>query len=209
MTQWEIQVKKKHHGGPFPGGLISGEGAFPEEPLTPASSFLDLPSDLPTAGHREFLRKRRLLAKVLQHLQASGLPGQEQAQTFLVHLCRRNCRPNTLRAYADTIQLFLTFLRHRGKARLKTLTRGDPGGLVGAGAGPGFEGHLRKIPLGLGEGLGVEHIWVEIREKWFTNEVIDSLEAVEDRLVEALVALETEKDLVASTTGFDWIVNCL
>jgi integrase/recombinase XerD len=125
MTQWEIQVEKKHHGRPFPEVLISGEGAFPEEPLTPPSSFFDLPSDLPPAGHREFLRKRRLLAKVLQHLQASGLPGQEQAQIFLVHLYRRNCRPNTLRAYADTIQLFLTFLRHTGKARLETLTRGD------------------------------------------------------------------------------------
>jgi putative transposase len=55
----------------------------------------------------------------------------------------------------------------------------------------------------------VEHIWDEIREKWFTNEVFDSLEAVEDRLVEALVALENDKELVASTTSFDWIINCL
>ena len=53
----------------------------------------------------------------------------------------------------------------------------------------------------------VEHIWDEIREKWFTNEVFNSLEAVEDRLVEALVALENDRDLVASTTGFDWIIN--
>ena len=55
----------------------------------------------------------------------------------------------------------------------------------------------------------VEHLWDEIREKWFTNEVFNSLEAVEDRLVEALVALEDDKALVASTTGFDWIINCL
>jgi hypothetical protein len=27
--------------------------------------------------------------------------------------------------------------------------------------------------------------------------------------VEALVALENDKELVASTTGFDWIINCL
>ena len=54
----------------------------------------------------------------------------------------------------------------------------------------------------------VEHIWDEIREKWFTNEVFDSLEAVEDRLVEALVNLENDKESVASTTGFDWIINC-
>ena len=54
----------------------------------------------------------------------------------------------------------------------------------------------------------VEHIWDEIREKWFANEVFNSLDAVEDRLVEALVALENDRKLVASTTGFDWIINC-
>ena len=53
----------------------------------------------------------------------------------------------------------------------------------------------------------VEDIWDEIREKWFTNEVFNSLDAVEDRLVEALVALENDRELVASTTGFDWIIN--
>jgi hypothetical protein len=47
----------------------------------------------------------------------------------------------------------------------------------------------------------VEHIWDEIREKWFANEVFNSLDAVEDRLVEALVALENDRELVASTTG--------
>lgn len=125
MTQWEIQVEKKHHGKPFPEVLISGEGAFPDEPLTPPSISFDLPSDLPPAGHREFLRKRRFLAKVVQQLQASGLPGQEQAQTFLVHLYRRNCRPNTLRAYAGAIHLFLTFLHHAGKVHLETIIRED------------------------------------------------------------------------------------
>ena len=33
----------------------------------------------------------------------------------------------------------------------------------------------------------VEHLWDEVREKWFANEVLDSLDGVEDRLVEALV----------------------
>jgi hypothetical protein len=53
-----------------------------------------------------------------------------------------------------------------------------------------------------------EHIWDEIREKRFAKEVFDSLEAVEERLVESLVALEQNQKLVASTTGFDWIINC-
>jgi hypothetical protein len=54
----------------------------------------------------------------------------------------------------------------------------------------------------------MEHLWEELREKWFANEVFDSLDSVEDRLVEALVALEGNQNLVASTTGFDWIINC-
>ena len=54
----------------------------------------------------------------------------------------------------------------------------------------------------------VEYLWDEIREKWFANEVFDSLEGVEDRLVEALVALERNQDWVSSITGCDWIINC-
>jgi transposase len=54
----------------------------------------------------------------------------------------------------------------------------------------------------------VEHIWDEIREKWFANEVFNSLDAGEDRLVEALVALENDRELVASITGLDWFINC-
>ena len=54
----------------------------------------------------------------------------------------------------------------------------------------------------------MEHIWDEVRGKWFANEVFDSLDGVEDRLVEALVSLERNQDLVASITGFDWLINC-
>jgi transposase len=53
-----------------------------------------------------------------------------------------------------------------------------------------------------------EPIWDEIREKWFPNKVFNSLDAVEDRLVEALVSLENDKKLVASTISFEWIFNC-
>lgn len=53
----------------------------------------------------------------------------------------------------------------------------------------------------------VEHLWEEIREKWFPNLVFDSLTAVEDRLVEAVAALEKNSQQVAQITGFDWIVS--
>ena len=56
----------------------------------------------------------------------------------------------------------------------------------------------------------VEHLCDEVREKRFTNLVFDSLDAVEDCLVEALATLERDTHRVQSITGFDWIVNiCL
>lgn len=53
----------------------------------------------------------------------------------------------------------------------------------------------------------MEHLWDEIREKWFPNLVFDSMEAVADRLVEALVWLENHPKPTASITAFDWIVS--
>jgi len=53
----------------------------------------------------------------------------------------------------------------------------------------------------------MEHLWEEIREKQFPNLIFDSMEAVTDRLVQALVWLESHPKLTASITGFDWIVS--
>jgi transposase len=53
----------------------------------------------------------------------------------------------------------------------------------------------------------MEHIWDEIREKWFPNLTFRTLGAVEDRLVEAAQALEHDPALTAATTGFHWIIS--
>ena len=53
----------------------------------------------------------------------------------------------------------------------------------------------------------MEHLWDEIREKWFPNLVFNSLEAVEDRLIQAVLTLERNAESVASITGFDWIIS--
>jgi transposase len=52
-----------------------------------------------------------------------------------------------------------------------------------------------------------EHLWECIRETWFPNKTFNSLDAVEDTLVEALVSLENDHSKVQSITGFSWIVN--
>jgi transposase len=51
----------------------------------------------------------------------------------------------------------------------------------------------------------VEHLWDEVREKWFGNRVFASLSAVEEQLITALKTLEEDAPRVASLTGFEWI----
>lgn len=52
-----------------------------------------------------------------------------------------------------------------------------------------------------------EHVWDELREKYFHNLTFNSIGAVENRLVEGLCGLENDKATIQSTTGFDWIVS--
>ncbi|MBI4727380.1 transposase [candidate division TA06 bacterium] len=52
-----------------------------------------------------------------------------------------------------------------------------------------------------------EHLWDEIREKWFPNRVFNSLAAVEDTLVDSLVTLENDHKSVKGLIGFDWIID--
>lgn len=55
----------------------------------------------------------------------------------------------------------------------------------------------------------VEHLWDDLREKFFHNRVFVSIEALEDHLVSALLAFENDTDKVQSITGWDWIINAL
>ena len=52
-----------------------------------------------------------------------------------------------------------------------------------------------------------EHVWDEVREKWFANDALKSMNAVEGRLVDALFTLEEDSSRVQYLTGFPWIVN--
>src|SRR4051794_11991673 len=51
----------------------------------------------------------------------------------------------------------------------------------------------------------VEHVWDEIREKWFPYPTLSRPHAVEEQLITALKTLEEDALRVASLTGFDWI----
>lgn len=53
----------------------------------------------------------------------------------------------------------------------------------------------------------VEHLWDELREKHFHNRAFDSLDALEDQLIEGLLALEADYQRVESICAWDWIIN--
>jgi len=55
----------------------------------------------------------------------------------------------------------------------------------------------------------VEHLWKEVREKYFHNLVFDSIDAVGDRLMEALAAMNQNPDTVKRFSGFKWIITSL
>jgi len=53
----------------------------------------------------------------------------------------------------------------------------------------------------------VEHVWDELREKYFHSRVFSSLEEVEQHLLEALVAFERSSERIRSTCTWPWIIN--
>ena len=50
-----------------------------------------------------------------------------------------------------------------------------------------------------------ENIWDDMREKFFRNLVFDSMEAVENRLCEAMIHYFNNPDTVKSITAFPWL----
>jgi len=52
-----------------------------------------------------------------------------------------------------------------------------------------------------------ENIWHELREKYFYNLYFDTLNEVDDKLMDALASFENNHDLVKSNTAFHWIIS--
>jgi len=54
-----------------------------------------------------------------------------------------------------------------------------------------------------------EHIWDELREKFFHNRTFESLDALEDQLVSGLQTLEADLPRVRKIVAWDWIINAI
>jgi transposase len=54
-----------------------------------------------------------------------------------------------------------------------------------------------------------EHLWDELREKHFHNRVFESIDALEDHLIDSLRDMENDVDRVASITRWPWIITAV
>jgi len=52
-------------------------------------------------------------------------------------------------------------------------------------------------------------IWDELREKFFKNELLKTLDKVDERLCEGLLHLMNHSEIVKSITGWRWIINTI
>ena len=68
---------------------------------------------------------------------------------------------------------------------------------------------LLQLPPYAPELNPVEHIWDELREKCFHNKVFASIDALEDDLAMALLAMENTPSVVQSISNWPWIIDAL
>ena len=69
--------------------------------------------------------------------------------------------------------------------------------------------YLLKLPPYAPELNPIEHVWDELREKFFHNRVFASLDALEDQLAQGLETLEKNPETVRSIVSWDWIMESL
>ena len=65
---------------------------------------------------------------------------------------------------------------------------------------------IKNIPSYCPQLNPAENIWEEMREKHFANLAFDSMNSIEDKLVEACLAMEANHEKIQSITGFNWIL---
>ena len=69
--------------------------------------------------------------------------------------------------------------------------------------------YLLKLPPYAPELNPIEHVWDELREKFFHNRFFKSLDALEDHLTTALKTLEDDPNTVGSIVSWPWIMGAI
>lgn len=113
--------------------------------------------------------------------------------------------------YANTacMQLFLNEVGTRHSQENIIMVVDGAGWHTGKTLTPPENMRLLVLPPYAPELNPVEHIWDELREKFFHNRVFNSLSAVEKQLLTALKTYEHDPESIKSIVAWDWIVNAL
>jgi hypothetical protein len=69
--------------------------------------------------------------------------------------------------------------------------------------------YLLKLPPYAPELNPIEHVWDELREKYFHNRVFKRLDAIEDHLLIALKSFEDDPNRLQSIVSWPWIISAL
>lgn len=111
--------------------------------------------------------------------------------------------------YTDTLSVFLAEVSKRHRKEFIVMV------LDGA---PCHRSGMLKVPKNLRlaeqpsyspELNPVEHLWEEMREKWFANKTFSSMSAVIKNLVMGLRSLEQSPHTIQSLSRFPWILDSL
>jgi len=99
--------------------------------FNPTNLFQSRPSDLnsiflqPVEPAVKSSARQQVLDRVLDKISKQDLPGSSYVEQYLRHKYRRNCKANTLRQAAISLEQFLLFFASRGNTVLEQLSRED------------------------------------------------------------------------------------
>ncbi len=111
---------------------------------------------------------------------------------------------------AETMSMFLTEVAQRHANEFVLMVMDQAGWHLAGELGVPANMRLMFLPPYSPELNPAEHLWKALREECFANDVFKDLRAVEDTLVQGLVALEANPRRAQSMTGFPWITSiCL
>lgn len=65
------------------------------------------------------------------------------------------------------------------------------------------------LPAGSPELNPAEHLWEHIREKYLGNRIFNSLDQLQDELVDIIRTMSKENEVIRNLTGFHWITSSL
>lgn len=111
--------------------------------------------------------------------------------------------------YTDTLSIFLKEVSQRHQEEyIVMVLDGAPCHRSGELEIPGNITLIEQPPYSP-ELNPVEHLWDEMKEKWFCNRTFDSMDSVEEQMIASLTILENDPERIKSMSQFPWIMNAL